>query len=1274
MKEFNIGSCKLEGCQLIEASAGTGKTFTITRIFLYLLLAGYSVSEVLLVSFTIAATKELGERIRHTLQEALALLQNCQVHTVESDISQLLKNYPQAEAYKRIEEALSNFDQVNVYTIHSFCKQILEEYSFESGLLPGHTISTANEDRSGREIILDFWRRHLQNAPRLFLEFLISLDFMVEKWCESFEYPISPAHWTLPVQTRQVITEGDLQKHIEKAEASFFTFRKFWQKQKTEALDFFTDLKKQSGRGKGTVEKVMEALEEHFQKEKLHLLAWDIEEKIFNLYQKKETHSQASLQNSFSEAWTSYREKYEALVYALRDHLFFHFSQLKENYSQELDQKRFSKSILSYQDLLSRAHRALHDPVKGGNLLRRLGKKKYRIAIIDEFQDTDRLQSEIFSKIFEQEKKGLFLIGDPKQSIYAFRGSDIHVYQEWKTKSPSCFGLFKNYRSSPRLLEAIHAIYTTHKSFPFSDPALEYHPTRSAPRKNEKSPNALRFLNADHPSEEIPLHFILFESEKEQSNQRDRTQKIQEWIAFEIKRLLALAEDARLYYKGRALRAEDIGILVRKGSEGLAMREVLQRHGITAILCTDQNVFDSQEALDLELVLAAIRERGRGTKLKAALSTELWGYNSSDIYEIFQSEEKKSEMLRRIRKYASTWENHGFTAMFRQWLYGENIHCSLLERSLGERRLSNVLHIAELIQLSKEKGALRALYYLRQEIQSAQGGGSAPEKLSSLRIESDRNAVQIMTVHVSKGLEFPVVFCPCLSQTTYRLAKQNLRYYDKEKKLQVYTLPFLKKILERPLGSHKLKAGLKASVKNGLDIEAIKESDYEESLAEELRVLYVALTRARERLYVCLAEQKPGSAAQYLFSGGTQDKSKEACTKPARKQGSADQGFIELKNHLSFLSQNYPQSVFLDKKDMQAKSEQVKRPMKKTEGKAEELKLRARTFQKERKVQTSLALHSFSSLNRQKKESDSVSHFYLYENEFFNKSQSGFAENRAREICEENVNGEVKTIFSFPKGMEAGLFFHEILENIMELALQKRIAFAELFAKPQNIKQITLRALKKYNYSPDWQACIAEHIAALFETPLLEERELSLKALKREECMTELAFYSHLEIGQSLKKRPIEKSKTLGEPDTRRGKISRQLSPSLQELWPKNQALYSRRFLRGFIDLVFAFRGRFYIIDWKSNFLGDQSEDYSREKIEENMQEHGYHLQYYIYADALHRFLKSRQAHYEYETHFGGVFYIYLRGIHPKQNTGIYFTRPTLEELQAFQDYTSGKE
>ena len=663
MKEFDILNCSLRGQQLIEASAGTGKTFTITRIFLRLLLEGYTIFEIILVSFTIAATRELRERIRRVLEEALELIENPIEKPIEgSGLRQILEAYPKDKTETAIREALANFDQINVCTIHSFCRQILEEQTFSSGIFPNTSINLEDEKKLKREIVLDFWRREVQGAPRLFLEFLLSIDFRAEQWCLSFQEAPSSQDWLLASEAKRVIKRKDLEKYCKEAEDAFLTFQRVSFRKEEEVLEFFTFLKKRSGCQKGTVDKVIEAIQEHAQKSRLHFLPWDIEEKIFKLYQEKKELSESFPNSSFRKEWESYRQKYEALVYALRDHLFFCFSSLQENYKKVLEEKKEAKAIVSYEDLLLKTYRALAEPRKGQAILDSLwNKKKYRVALIDEFQDTDRLQAKIFSKIFSEPSHSLFLIGDPKQSIYAFRGSDIESYKEWKDKVKRKYSLAKNYRSSPLLLEGIHALYTSHESFPFADPALTYYPTQAAKRKNEKGEEkgspSLIFSGPSSPKKN-PLQIVLSRERKikEKPSINESREEIQEWIALEIQRLLLLAERQQLFYEKRAplvpLEAKDIAILVRRGREGIAIRNILQEYGISAALRIDENVFGSEEALDLELILTAIIERGRGNKLKAALATRLWGYDAAAIDSLFQTEEKKAAFLQSIKNYA----------------------------------------------------------------------------------------------------------------------------------------------------------------------------------------------------------------------------------------------------------------------------------------------------------------------------------------------------------------------------------------------------------------------------------------------------------------------------------------------------------------------------------------------------------------------------------------------------------------------------------------------
>ena len=458
---------------------------------------------------------------------------------------------------------------------------------------------------------------------------------------------------------------------------------------------------------------------------------------------------------------------------------------------------------------------------------------------------------------------------------------------------------------------------------------------------------------------------------------------------------------------------------------------------------------------------------------------------------------------------------------------------------------------------------------------------------------------------------------------------------------------------------------MQAKIERGLDLEAIQELAEQENLAEELRILYVALTRAEERLYICLMEgiEKSNSAGFYLFSGGQDAYTAKSSAVPLK------QDFEDLRAHLDLLSQKHPQSIFISIADTQAKDREIEsltKKLKKNKSKGPEAqKLKFSTRGLQRKIQSSLALYSFSRMVRQKEES------YAPYGQITDKPEGDMSCQKKTRLLKEE---DPRTIFSFHRGMEAGSFFHKLLEDIMDIAFRERISFTKLFSNLKNIKQVIVANLERYNYSLDWQDCILKQICVLFKTPLLEERSLSLILLEPEECMTELGFYFNLDAAQILRKDSL-KNPTIKRDIPIEPKLKEtlgQLPQGIQDLWPEDLTLHKgRRFLQGYIDFVFAFRERFYIIDWKSNFLGSQVEDYSIEKIEENMQAYAYHLQYYIYVDALDRFLKLRQPGYEYETHFGGVFYIYLRGIDPMRNTGVYFARPSPTQLQAFQSCAS---
>ena len=303
-----------------------------------------------------------------------------------------------------------------------------------------------------------------------------------------------------------------------------------------------------------------------------------------------------------------------------------------------------------------------------------------------------------------------------------------------------------------------------------------------------------------------------------------------------------------------------------------------------------------------------------------------------------------------------------------------------------------------------------------------------------------------------------------------------------------------------------------------------------------------------------------------------------------------------------------------------------------------------------------------------------------------------------------------KTIFNFPPGIKSGYFFHTLLEDL------QAISFTEASRDKNLLSQNVQKNLEKYDFDLSWEACITQQIHKLMTMPLLPQQALTLGALSKKHCFSELYFFFILDNKSFDSKSPTLRSSPLstaydganGHTLEARPKKARQVTESLDlDRSPSNHlikssllnnldkeaiganflsSLFAReqltrtatkasqvkaqsdeRFLHGFIDLVFEYDGRFYLLDWKSNFLGASLQDYDRDKLEEDMIRSGYHLQYYIYADALDRYLQLRYSNYQHAKHFGGIFYIYLRGISQSGETGVYTDCPSLQDLSAFR-------
>ncbi len=1261
IQDFDPLTCPLEGAHLLEASAGTGKTHHITRIFLRLILEGHPIASLLLLSFSRAATQELRERIRLTLQESRSLAQKLEQRSKQKEdaLAALLCLYYDKHAEGKtgppmelLEAALQDFDDCSIYTLHAFCNKVIEEEAFYFGMLAG--FEPRSEDRHiRREALLDFWRRHLHDAPPVLYDFLREIG-MSQKQFHAWEQLSQDIFGALPKSLPIPACAGDWEKRFHQrqkdAGEAFAAFQTYWQQHKAAAQLCFQEIQKhKKGRKSKKNTALYDGLEEHFSKKAISVLAFKLEAvwQEFMEDAKQIEHCLSAAALSFYQAWQDYAANYSAFLLSIRDYFFALLANFLDSFPKAVEEKKARAGLLCFDDLITKVHEALRHPQIAPALAKRL-RKRYHAVLIDEFQDTDPRQIEIFQKIFAENKgHALFFIGDPKQSIYAFRGADLYAYDNYKKSLASFYSLSHNYRSCKPLLKALHAIYQGCQGGAFGEPPLDYIATQA---KRKHSASLLRWEGlaaAEKRKAKAALHLELLSPKDAGTSIAEQEKRIETQLCQEIEQLLLQAASGHLQYKDRALRAYDIAVLVPKRKHAHAIVDALGKKEIPCTLHTEESVFASREAAELLLILQSIASAGKaersGNKLKAALSTRLWGRQAQEIKRVFEQEEEKQALLTRSRAYRDTWEKKGFAAMFRALLYGEGIGPRLLESQNGERSLTNLLHLSELIQQQgyKSKDIQADMRFLRESIQDKDG--SSPPEEALLRLDQEGETVQVMTIHKSKGLEFPIVFAPYLDSLQIRdKSNKSLSFYDPQKRKHCILPPFLKKILSHPSAAFSL---------GSQDIESMRSLSKQQAFAEHLRLIYVALTRASEKLYVYLIDfdekQSKDRAATYLFSGGASlpvfAKPKEACPSSSA-----------LQQHLTALASAQEGSIILSTKAVPKKAERKSLLLAK-----EKQKLLRPCLGAQPRSRTQI--HSFSSLSKDQNPPQE------HEHDIEEKEQASLSPSK------EHVHDSSfpEHILSFPRGLEAGRFFHAILEEM------QHIGFRHCAEHTASMEEALAHNLQNFGYPPTWRKTLLKHLKLLLSLPLLESagpnaaankhrpfaNAFRLANLDREACSAEIAFHFILD----------EKHKQ-GHKAKQAKELPAQLASSLSALQNNTSLSVLQKgdktsFLHGFIDLVFADKSRYYILDWKSNFLGPEAAYYRFDFLEKNMRESGYVLQYYIYTDALDRFLAQRLTEYQYESHFGGVLYIYLRGLQEDSTNGIYFVRPSYEEIAAFRRF-----
>jgi exodeoxyribonuclease V beta subunit len=1145
------------GVTLIEASAGTGKTYTIAGLYLRLVVEeGLTVGEILVTTYTVPATAELRERIRTRLREALdAWTHGTSKHQLIQDL--LAHGRIAADlACKRLAAALRAFDEAAIHTIHGFCERVLRERAFESRLLFDAELLT---DQSAllREVAEDYWRTHIAIAAPATV-------------ATAMQHGLSPAAFvrllqntTAHPQLRILPGNADRSRLAAALDALSTRFRQQWPAWRENVRAHFLPT---GAWAKGECRKpdVMDprlalvdlcAADPAAPVIAYEALAFFTAEKI----QEDTRAGQVTPAHPFFDLCSEIAARRREFAVAVEAE-FLAWARA------ELPARRLQRNVHSFDDLLTRLHAALHRP--GGERLAALIRSRYRAALIDEFQDTDPIQEEIFRTIFGGGEPWLYLIGDPKQAIYGFRGADVFSYLRAAQGAARQFRLGTNQRSSRALIAAVNAIFT--KSMrPFVVPEIGFEPVAAAGRADAKP---LLFAGKAR----APFHFWLPESDEPLVATRT-ARELPARAAAAIARLLA--SEATL--EGRPLAPPDFAVLTMKNREARAIRAALGAAGIPSVLLSDASVFQSPEAAEMQTLLAALAEPARHGLLRAALATSLLALTAAEIDALSAGEQAWEAWLLRGQRWHELWRSAGFMRMFRAVLREGGVRPRLLAQSDGERALTNFLHLAELLHQAAAESRL-APTALAQWLAERRRDRAKPSEDHELRLERDEDAVRIVTVHKSKGLEYNIVLCPFAWGQAQLQKTERPCFHDA--------------------------TGLT------LDLDAAGDSiaaARAEKLQEQTRLLYVAMTRARHECHFVWGRFKGNevSAANWLLHPPTGD--------PPLTALSAHAATLTpqiVREEIAALASAHPDAIAIEPfPDPDA-------PPDRTTSQST-TPLRARAFRGA--IDRRWRISSFTSLTEHR---DSEQPDY------------------DRAPGETADLGVAPTgIHAFPAGKTPGVCLHAIFEHLD-------------FTAPETIDRVVAHQLNAHGFDDaEWRDPVADCVRRTLRAPLTPHLKLAQVPLTSR--LAELEF--HFPVAQLD---PATLSALIGEAGG--GRLSFDARRGL---------------LKGFIDLVFEHEGRFFIVDWKSNRLGSDASAYGPPALHAAMARQHYGLQYHLYTVALHRYLRLRLgADYDYARHFGGVFYLFLRGIDPADaDRGIFRDRPSRERIAAleaqFADCSGGR-
>lgn len=1215
-------STPLTAVTLIEASAGTGKTFTMASLYLRLLLnigentfgRPLDVTEILVVTFTEAATQELKARIRQRIQLAknqfIAYQATGELAIfAESDNGFLVQDPKTGEitaryleqldldiAIQQLKFAEQNMDLAAIYTIHSFCHRTLKQYAVNSGIHFNLDL-VKDETRLLTQLTNAFWREYFYPQPVAVVQFIVqhlkSPAFLLKSLKPYLTGEIPKLDSNRP-HLLAMSLQDFLQNEINSKQQTLLemsrTVKTQWQQHfpHIESL-FLAEFAKEKAMGFNG-NKFKKA---YFDNRVAAIESWCISASDImppnELWYFIQSYINGAFKKGFEpfqhefftwlEQQQSYFVEFGERVQQDKMWLLFHCAKIL---NERLNRYKESHVEKGFHDLLRLLKQALISD--GGEQLADLIRHQYPFAMIDEFQDTDQQQYEIFSHVYVGKSDcGFMMIGDPKQAIYKFRGADIFTYlKAAEMAGEQRFTLNKNYRSTPELIHTVNELLDFDGAFLYEKIQFD------AVKAGKNQPHFVLDGKV-----QAPLHFYVGE---QQSNDEEIAEccadSILHWLESADKSQAVFADDKQQI----PVQSDDIAVLVRTGTQAEKIQQALRKRGIASVYLSDRsNVFSTDIARELVYILQACLNATNERAILNAISTSIYAFSAAEIQHIKQSELLLERWAERFEGYFKTWKFQGVLPMLYQLLLdkGENntefsIPEKILALANGERRLTDLLHLAELLQqaapLNESEAAL-----LRWFERQVQGGDEDQEGESQVRLESEQKLVKIVTIHKSKGLEYGLVWLPFLHQNIGGNSRNSIEIstYHNEQDETLWDIA----------EQHKIETE-------------------KEQFAEEMRLIYVALTRAKYHLAIAVPQvfSDKWNAWLYVLTRGEIGMQ----GKIADKRNGA-----ELVNQIQ--AQLSPNSCQVSALSVNPTSHQLRLNV-------EVQNMVAAEFSQS--IEQNWGITSFTALERM--HSNKLARYMAADEQDISLTMSKNDDDDG--LLPVEVNTENQSLWAefnqglspldFPRGKAQGTALHRLFEK-------------QEFNQPIN-QEMIVETCHKLHLDDEWQGVLQRWLTLVLHTPIAG---VALAELSAQNVLKEMQFMLKIDRTFDVKA----------------------FNAALEKYHPLYQQPYQfdeiQGMVRGAIDLVYRHHGQYYILDYKSNALTD----YSPAGLAADIQQHHYDLQYLLYTMALHRYLQQKLPDYDYEKDFGGVRYAYLRGMNGSGETGVFVDKPASALIQALE-------